>query len=122
MFGTRSFLKKSMARIMTMIIVIMMLSVSVSWTNSHQNIEAQNQRISAFNSPSLRTTNSSMIASSDRPSNTLKKLINSICSVICTNKTQVVNGNGFLTFVSITSYHYYSNILTTVGNKESQFV
>jgi hypothetical protein len=100
MFGTRSFLKNSLA---TIIIIIMMLSVStsaVSWTTSHQNIEAQNQRNSTYNSSSLRTTNT---ASSDKPSNTFKKLINSVCSVVSTNKAQVVDGNGFLTYVD--PYH-----------------
>jgi hypothetical protein len=99
MFGTRSFLKNSLATIT----LIMMLSVStsaVSWTTSHQNIEAQNQRNSTYNSSSLRTTNT---ASSDKPSNTFKKLINSVCGVVSTNKAQVVDGNGFLTYVD--PYH-----------------
>jgi hypothetical protein len=69
----------------------------VSWTTSHQNIEAQSQRNSTCNPSSLRTTNT---ASSDKPPNTFKKLINSLCN---TNKAQVVDGNGFLTYVD--PYH-----------------
>jgi hypothetical protein len=101
MFEIRSFLKNSLATII--ITIIMMLSVStsaVSWTTSHQNIEAQNQRSSTYNSSFLRTTNT---ASSDKPSNNFKKLINSVCIVVSTNKTQVVDDNGFLTYVD--PYH-----------------
>ena len=90
MFGTRSFLKNSLAT----------ESSAVSWTTSHQNIEAQNQRNSTYNSSSLRTTNT---ASSDKPSNTVNKLINSVCSVVSTNKAQIVDDNGFLIYVD--PYH-----------------
>ena len=111
MFGRRSFLKKSMATIIIikiMIIMIMIRKLSgstspVSWTISYQNIDAKNQRDSTYNSSPLSTTNNSITASPDKPSNPFKKLINSVCSAVSTTKTQVVDGNGILTYVD--PYH-----------------
>ena len=102
MSGTRSFLKNFQATIIKIIMIIIMLSVGTSpvlWTTQPQYIEALNRRNSISNSSLLRPTNNSITVSSDKPSNTFKKLISSISSLISTNNTQIVGGNRFLTYV-----------------------
>ena len=101
MSGTRSFLKNSQATIIKIIMIIIMLSVGTSpvlWTTPPQYFEALNRRNSTSNSSSLRPTNNSITVSSDKPSNTFKKLISSVPSLVSTNNTQIVGGNRILTY------------------------
>lgn len=93
MFETRSFLN-SVAKILMMMLSV--ITSAVSWTTSHQNIGAQNQRNSTHSFSSLCTINT---ASSDKPFNTFKKLINSVCSVVSTHKAHLVESNRLLTYV-----------------------
>lgn len=110
MSGTRSFLKNSQATIIKIIMIIIMLSVGTSpvlWTTPPQYFETLNRRNSTSNSFSLHptnnsitvSTNNSITVSSDKPSNTFKKLISSVRSLVNTNNTPLVGGNRILTYV-----------------------
>jgi hypothetical protein len=101
MSGTRSFLKNSQATIIKIIMIIIMLSVGTSSVLCcpPQYFEAHNRRNSTSNSSSLRPTKNSITVSSDKHSNTFKKLISSVRSLVSTNNTQIVGGNRILTYV-----------------------
>jgi hypothetical protein len=108
MSNTRSLLMTFLA---TMMMIMMLLSMSTSVTP----IEAQNQLNSNLNSSFLRTLNNT----SDKSTGMFKKLIDSACNITNTNKDQIVQGEGFLTYLN----PYYGIIMQYPSDwiyKESQ--